>query len=197
MFERGGSVPTYPLTGIDFVKAAFEAYKVPYYYGGDGLWPVGKPGFDCENFMRRCLQRTGYLTHSCPDRRAADWANDMDPVEVGQQQAGDVAFYKGESGSIAHVVVVIWPAVEALGGHSFILGANGGGSATKGDDPAARVSIQPATWWKSGFVCYGRVREYAPTDDDGEILVARDLAVVGAGTATQKALAQKYYVVGA
>ena len=159
------------LSETGFVAACLEAKGVPYYYGGDGVWPVGRPGFDCENFMRRCLGRAGVLSLRVPDRVAADWVSRCQPVGVGAQGPGCVAFY-GDGTKVSHVVVVLTGPVPELGGHSYIIGANHGGRKTLGNDPKAKVDVQPATWWKSGFMGYARpviAEDLAGSTDKGAL----------------------------
>lgn len=157
-----------------FASVVAESEGATYWYGHlDGalpMWPMRRA--DCSYFALRALQRAGVASHAVAPMRAIDLANRADPVPVGQQAPGD--FWFGGSGeAIGHVALVISLPKSSAGGHSDVMGANGGGSSTFGNDPEARVQRETAPYWASGFKCYGRLKsEFRATDADRAVLRA-------------------------
>lgn len=108
----------------------------PYYWGrGDPStpWEDGELGVDCSGYTQMVLVRLGQLASSAPDRNAYNLAMASDAVPVGQQRAGDWAYYAG------HAMIVAGP--PGADGHSPVIGASGGGSDDYGDNPNARIKM--------------------------------------------------------
>ena len=147
----------------DIDPRLIQAIGWPYYYGKGGPstpWPMdGKPvQVDCSGFAQMALVRLGKLSATAPDRSSAQLAADSDPVEVGEQQLGDLAYYPG------HVAVVA--SAPGPSGHSKVLSASGGGRTTLGNDPNARVKVFSSALYrgtyplnKDGFVTYMRLKQ--------------------------------------
>lgn len=129
----------------------------PYYYGRGSPstpWEQGAQGVDCSGLVQMCLVRYGLLSPKSVDRGATDLANVADPVPVGSQKPGDFAVYPG------HVTFVVgWPDPD-LEGHSPVISASGGTSATKGNDPNAYVKLFDTANYRrtDGFITYARIR---------------------------------------
>lgn len=133
---------TLPLGDETFLDL-MRAWGVPYSYGagapadGHASWPDGSPGiaggigWDCSGFAQACLVRMGMLSERAPDRTAAALYDLCQPVPVGSEHMGDLAFYG--VGRVSHVTVVVAPGV--------VLGACGGTSKTNSDDPNAYVKL--------------------------------------------------------
>jgi len=121
-------------------------------------WNKGSPsisdeeasqGVDCSGWAQWALVRLGLLSSSEPDRSARALADLADPVELGEQQPGDIAYYPG------HIMVVVgWPGED---GHSPVMGASGGDRSTLGDNPNARVKVFESALYRDDFVTYGRI----------------------------------------
>jgi len=134
----------------------------PYYYGKGGPntpWPTGNKTeyVDCSGYAQMVLVKLGKLKSTATDRSSSQLAADSDPVEVGQQQVGDLAYYPG------HVAVVA--SAPGPSGHSKVLSASGGGRSTLGNDPNARVKLFSSALYRGtyplnsdGFVTYMRLR---------------------------------------
>jgi cell wall-associated NlpC family hydrolase len=130
-----------------------DAIGWPYWWGkGDPgtPWADGRKGVDCSGFAQMALVKLGELDAGAKDRGAAQLANDSNPVQLGKQRVGDLAYYPG------HVMVVAGP--PGGDGHSAVIGASGGGSSTKGNDPNARVKLFNSGAYRSDFVTYMRLR---------------------------------------
>lgn len=124
------------------------------YYFGKGSpatpWSSGPDGVDCSGFAQMALVKLNLLSSSAPDRGARTLADDSDPVELGQQRIGDLAYYPG------HVMVVAGS--PGYDGHSPVIGASGGTSTTLGTDENARVKLFSSGAYRSDFVTYMRLR---------------------------------------
>lgn len=125
----------------------------PYYFGKGSpatKWADGKNGVDCSGYAQMVLVRLGKLVSTAGDRGAASLADDSNPVEIGDQQAGDLAYYPG------HVMVVAGP--PGSDGHSPVIGASGGRSYTLGNDPNAKVKYFDTALYRDDFVTYMRLK---------------------------------------
>lgn len=125
----------------------------PYWYGAGTPatpWADGAGGVDCSGYAQMALVRLGLLDPSAPDRSAASLADDSDPLEVGEQRPGDLAYYPG------HVMVVA--SSPGGDGHSAVIGASGGHVYTFGNDPDARVKVFDSALYRDDFVTYMRLR---------------------------------------
>ena len=108
----------------DAIIAAAESHLgAPYYWGADG-----PSMFDCSGFVLYILrQETGLI--DWPDDTAAGISYRV--PQASRPDRGDLVFYRGTSG-ISHIEF-------ATGLGSQTIGASGGGSSTRGNDPNARV----------------------------------------------------------
>lgn len=152
--------PSNPAMVAWFESAAREAEGALYYYGAEHdrivAWPESM--YDCSAYVCAAWRRTGILGHAVSAPRAVDIANMCEPVAMGQQAPGDAAFYESSPGAgVCHVTLVVSPP-QGAGAHSAIVGANGGGSSTLGNDSNARVKYD-TDYWLSGLLTYGRLRE--------------------------------------
>jgi len=125
----------------------------PYWFGKGSpatVWESGANGVDCSGFAQMALVQLNRLSSSAADRGARTLADDSDPIELGQQQIGDLAYYPG------HVMVVA--GTPGPDGHSPVIGASGGTSSTMGNDENARVKLFSSGKYRSDFVTYMRLR---------------------------------------
>lgn len=127
------------------VLRMLEAYGVPYSWGGDShKWPPGP--VDCSGFAQAALRELGILHPKQPDRTAQGLREVCDIVPEAQADFGDLVFY-GAPDKATHVVL-------CLGG-GVTIGANGGGRATRGDNPRAFVKLEPIRY-RGDLICVGR-----------------------------------------
>lgn len=132
------------------------AWGSPYAWGkgepntSRSMWPRGP--WDCSGWAQAALVFLGALPETAIDRSAAALAMACDPVAEADAALGDLAFY-GRDGSgkarISHVTV-------CLGG-GVCIGANGGGSSTHADNPAAYVKLERLRY-RSDLVVIGRLK---------------------------------------
>lgn len=159
-----------------------EAAGQRYYYGAGGPsspWPNSM--FDCGGFVGRALARCGLISHKQADTNSGGWWSLCTPLRVGQQTFGDIAAYG--KGTVTHVTLVVSP--PQAGGHSYVVGANGGGRATKGDDPSACVQLEKPGYRASDLIGYGRVSRCAPpTAADRAVVALYEAVMSGASVAS-------------
>lgn len=124
----------------------------PYWYGQGTPatpWSQGSRGVDCSGFVQMALVRLGRLASSAPDRSAAGLAAVSDPIDVGLQQPGDMAYYPG------HVAIVVGdPDVD---GHSAVMSADGHATTT-GNVAGECVKVHGTARYRGDFVCYMRLK---------------------------------------
>lgn len=126
--------------------------------------PNGKYGYDCSGYAQACLRALGAIGHSVDWMRASDMYNASTRINASDVRAGDCAFYAASSSSsVCHVTLCTGPVQS--NGLAPIIGANGGGSSTLGDDPGANVRYDDA-YWSSGLVGYGRFEYHGTSQDD-------------------------------
>lgn len=149
----------YSEVGPEFIDPALGgisgAYGWPYYWGKGSPstpWSKGPEGVDCSGFVCMALVKLGTIPSTTGDLSSRAIADRCDPVEVGQQRPGDVAYYPG------HIMLVVGYPDDDYDGHSAVMGASGGRNGTFGTDPNARVKVFPAGDYRSDFVTYGRWR---------------------------------------
>lgn len=133
--------------------ALMDARGWPYYWnrGDPGTpWEDGPEGVDCSGFAQMALVKLGIMSDEEPDRSSAGLADVCDPVELGDQVPGDLAYYPG------HVMVVISDPLASQGGHSAVMGASGGERGTLGDNPKAYVKVFSTADYRDDFVTYMR-----------------------------------------
>jgi cell wall-associated NlpC family hydrolase len=138
---------------LDATGELSDALGWPYFFGKGApstRWDAGADGVDCSGFAQMALVRLGLLRPDYTDRGAAALADDSDPVELGRQVPGDLAYYPG------HVMVVV--GYPGASGHSPVMGASGGRSTTLGNDPSARVKLFDSGAYRSDFVTYMRLK---------------------------------------
>jgi cell wall-associated NlpC family hydrolase len=141
-----------PMRNVD-AGALQSALGWPYFFGRGSPstpWEDGPNGVDCSGFAQMALVKLGILSSDAGDRGARTLADDSDPLELGEQEPGDLAYYPG------HVMVVI--SGPGADGHSEVMGASGGTSTTFGDDDGAYVKAFSSGAYRSDFVCYMRLR---------------------------------------
>lgn len=138
-----------------------RAFGIPYAFGagepkhGANGWPPdplpvghgGGRGLDCSGLAGAALVHLGILPPTAPDRTAAGYFDLSKPIPTEMARLGDLAFY-GQPGRVRHVTV-------CLGG-GVILGANGGGAKTYGDNPGAFVKLDRVAY-RSDFLGCRRV----------------------------------------
>lgn len=134
------------------VITLLECIGIPYHWGAGDLtnaeWHAD--GYDCSGFAQAALVRLGFVGRDAwHDKSANDLAYVCDAVEYGDEQPGDLVFYRGGK-KITHVCV-------ALGG-GMCIGANGGGSKTKGDNEKACVQVRPIKY-RGDYLCSGRIKK--------------------------------------
>ncbi len=134
------------------VQHILRQIGTPYWWGkgspGDHWPPV--EGVDCSGWAQMVLCYLGLLKRTEPDRSAYTLAMICTPVTV--PALGDLCFY---GDGITHVTVYL--------ANGWTIGANGGSSKTKGDNPTAYVQIKPVSY-RDDFVVFGRIkREYRPS----------------------------------
>ena len=125
----------------------------PYWFGKGSPstpWESGNQVVDCSGFAQMALVKLNLLSSSAADRGARTLADQSDPVELGQQRIGDLAYYPG------HVMVVCGRA--GPDGHSPVIGASGGGQFDLGNNPNARIKLFSTALYNSEFVTYMRLR---------------------------------------
>lgn len=178
-------------TEPDQVEAvARRALGARYYWSaGSVLSPVqSSQVYDCSSFALACARSTGHWSLVRPERTVRDLYAATSPVKLGEQRPGDFAFYRNNSGTIAHVRFNVGK--PGLNGHSRGYGCDSGGAATKGDDPKACVKVADSDYWptagNTGFAGFRR----SPADFDAyfaavllalasDILAGRPLPVDG------------------
>lgn len=126
-----------------------EALGVPYYYGAGRGEPYPADGYDCSGYVDSALRAAGFdLPWSADYASCAtmlDVLGEPIPVSYGEEPPiGSIVAY-GDPGKITHVV---------LSTGSGVIGASGGTSSTKGDDPNARVKEFPTAWYRDDLVGY-------------------------------------------
>lgn len=124
------------------------------YWWGKGdpstLWPPEE--CDCSGWHQMVLVWLGILSPEEPDRSAHGLAMISDPIGNREPKLGDGAYYgKKRDGKmrITHVMT-------CLGG-GWVLGARGGGSKTKGDNPKAYVDLRKVDY-RSDLVVVGEIK---------------------------------------
>ena len=135
------------------VEELLDAVGAPYFFGRGSPstpWSELDDGVDCSGFAQIALVRLGLLDADATDRGARELADDSDPVELGHQEPGDLAYYPG------HVMVVVGYPDED--GHSPVLGASGGDATTFGGDENAYVKLFDRGDYRDDFVTYMRLR---------------------------------------
>jgi cell wall-associated NlpC family hydrolase len=110
---------------------------------------AGRGVVDCSGFASLALVRMG-LRKSYKRYTALTLANASDPVAWGKQQPGDIAVYPG------HVMIVL--SRPRSDGDSKVIGASGGGSKTRGNDPNARVKVFDSARYRKDFMTFGRLK---------------------------------------
>jgi len=114
------------------ISAAESHLGAPYYWGADG-----PNTFDCSGFVLYVLrQETGLINWG--DDTAAGIRGRL--PRANQPERGDPVFYTG-GGRTSHIEF-------STGSGSQTIGASGGGSNTRGDDPNARV--KHGNWTRDG-----------------------------------------------
>lgn len=125
----------------------------PYFFGKGTpatKWSDGPNGVDCSGYAQMVLVKLGLLSATAGDRGAAALADDSDPIAVGEQRAGDMAYYPG------HVMIVAGN--PGSDGHSPVIGASGGDKLTLGNNPNAKVKLFDSALYRGDFVTYMRLK---------------------------------------
>jgi len=138
------------------LRALLSKLGTPYFWARGDLstgWDEAEEGLDCSGWAQVALREIGIVrSDAWSDLTSWQLAEHCDDVEPGDAILGDLFFYGTQR--ISHVTV-------ALGG-GMCIGANGGGSRTKGDDPAACIQVRP--WcYRRDFISAGRIqKEWRP-----------------------------------
>lgn len=109
------------------------------------LAAAGQGVCDCSGYARVALRHLHLWPSAWGNGRPTTriFADNCDPVPLGQQRPGDLAYYPG------HVMVVLsYPHPELLA--SAVIGASGGREGTRGNNPNARVKIFPTHLYRRG-----------------------------------------------
>jgi hypothetical protein len=125
----------------------------PYFFGRGSPatpWSDGPKGVDCSGYAQMVLVKLGKLAKTATDRGSQALADASNPLKVGQQVAGDLAYYPG------HVMVVAGEPDDT--GHSPVIGASGGTSTTFGTNSNARVKLFDTALYRGDFVTYMRLK---------------------------------------
>lgn len=145
--------PLAPRDAVDVAGQLGDAVGWPYFFGRGTPatpWENGPEGVDCSGFAQMALVRLGILSDYATDRGARTLADDSDPLETGEQEPGDLAYYPG------HVAVVISDPGED--GHSEVMCASGHAT-TFGNLPDTEcVKVYATALYRSDFVTYMRLR---------------------------------------
>lgn len=107
-------------------------------------------GLDCSLFANLAWEVMGIRRFVRRTSKQLAW-EDCEAVEWGKQRPGDLAYYPG------HVMVVL--SYPTSSGDSEVIGASGGGSATKGTDPNARVKVFGSARYRADFVTFMRLKK--------------------------------------
>lgn len=131
-----------------------QALGRPYVWGGGrapGTWPQGSAtsasggvaGYDCSGYVDAALRELGAdLPWGQGSASVAAMTGAL-PLQGGEPPAWSVAVY-GQPGRASHVMLV------APGGRVY--GASGGGSATHGQDPEARVTSYASYTYRGDYL---------------------------------------------
>lgn len=139
----------------DVSALASESLGWPYWWGKGAPstpWEDGPGGVDCAGYVNMFLVELGYLSSTEPDRGVTALANICDPIEVGEQQPGDMAIYNGAG----HVVMVAGP--PGPDGHSPVVGASGKGAEDVGQNPNSHVKLYSTALYWDAFNTYMRLK---------------------------------------
>lgn len=156
---------------------AKEAIGIPYSWGGASaggkpfVWPPSVT--DCSEFVSLMLARLCVVSHSMGRQTTSTMSANFDPVAVGQQRPGDVAFFYDYN----HVELVVSEPDST--GHSVTIGARGGGSSTYGGDPDAYVKERSASSERASWGTAGTRGGYARPKASYHPPQASDWALVG------------------
>jgi hypothetical protein len=157
-YRRGSNskredVPPVDNPHLDATGMLYESIGWPYFWAKGSPatpWESGPDGVDCSGYAQMALVRLGLLSPGYSDRGARSLADDSDPVVVGSQRPGDLAYYGG------HVMVVL--SQPGADGHSAVIGASGGDGTTFGNDENARVKVYDSALYSGNFVTYMRLK---------------------------------------
>lgn len=126
------------------VYELIKTIGVPYWWGkGQPNTPWPPKACDCSGFVQQAWVWLGFFGSTQPDRNWKGLADICDPVKVTDARLGDIAIYVG------HVML-------CLGGE-WVLGASGGDSNTKGNDPRAYVQLRRYDY-RPDFATFGRLK---------------------------------------
>lgn len=131
------------------VDLALSARGIPYIWGGS----TPAEGFDCSGFIVWILQVVGALpTGDFTAQHLAHLTQLIDLPDLGQDQAGDLAFYGEGPDKVTHVMFSL--------GRARVIGAHGGMRTTTtraiADKIGARVASQP-TKYRADFLGFGHI----------------------------------------
>jgi cell wall-associated NlpC family hydrolase len=125
-----------------------EALGVPYYWGGGRGEPYPSSGYDCSGYVDSALRAAGYtLPWAASSASTATMRAALGPptplAEGAEAPRGAILAYG--SGSPSHVM---------LSTGAGAIGASGGGSSTRGDDPSAAVKEFPTARYRGDLLGY-------------------------------------------
>ena len=140
---------------VTLPDAIMSSLNWTYFYGSGSPstpWSEGGAGVDCSGYAQMVLVKLGKLLSTATDRGALDLANASNPVAVGSQTVGDMAYYPG------HVVIVA--SEPGKDGHSMVIGARGN-PWDFGNNPDSKVKLYSSALYRSDFSTYMRLKSNA------------------------------------
>ena len=132
------------------VEVFREALGVPYYYGaGRGKPYPASTGYDCSGYVDSALRAAGYSLPWEPELASCatmlSVLGEPFTLEYGEEAPVGAIVAYGDSDRISHVV---------LSTGAGVIGASGGTSSTRGDDPDAYVKEFSTAWYRDDLVGY-------------------------------------------
>lgn len=125
----------------------------PYWWGkGDPSTPWPPKACDCSGWHQMVLVRLGILSPTEPDRTAHSLAMISNPIGNRDPKLGDGAYYGKKRDGEVHITHVM----TCLGG-GWAIGARGGGSKTKGDNPKAYVDLRKLDY-RNDLIVVGEIK---------------------------------------
>lgn len=125
-----------------------EALGVPYYWGAGRGEPYPAKGYDCSGYVDSALRAAGY---------ALPWAASAASTSAMYSALGAPrALSPGEEAPRGAIIAygTKTPSHVMLSTGEGVIGASGGGSSTRGDDPNAAVKEFETAWYRGDLLGY-------------------------------------------